>query len=62
MTINETEIRRLEGEISGNKKEIALFESELMSPDSNREGIRKRELELRSKNTKLQRELATLKD
>ena len=62
MTINETEIRRLEAEISSNEKEIALFESQLMSPDSNSEGIQERESELLTKIARLRRELAILKN
>jgi len=62
MVINEAEIRRLEDEIGGNEKEIAQFESELMSPDSNREGIQERESELVTKNVRLRRELAMLKN
>ena len=62
MTIKETEIRRLEAEISSNEKEIALFESQLMSPDSNSEGIQERESELLAKNVRLRRQLAMLKN
>ena len=61
MVINETEIQRLLNEINGNEKEIAQFESELMSPDSNSEGIQKRESELLTKNVRLRRELSILK-
>ena len=62
MVINEAEIQRLEDEIGGNEKEIARFESELMSPDSNSEGIQERESELLTKNVRLRRELAMLKN
>ena len=62
MVTNETEIRRLENEIAGNEKDIAQFESELMSPDSNSEGIQERESELLAKNVRLRRELAMLKN
>lgn len=51
----------IEDEIKKNELEIAQIESELMSPDSNSEGIRERELELREKNILLRRELAALK-
>jgi len=61
MVINEAEIQRLEDEIGGNEKEIARFESELLSPDSNSEGIQERESELLTKNVRLRRELAMLK-
>ncbi len=59
---NEGEIQRLGNEISRNKKEIAQFESELMSPDSNSEGIEERKSELLAKNVRLRRELARLKN
>ena len=62
LAINEAEIQRLEDEIGGNEKKIAQFESELMSPDSNSEGIQERESELIAKNVRLRRELAMLKD
>jgi len=61
MVINEVEIQRLEDEIGRNEKEIAQFESELMSPDSNAEGIQERESELLTKNVRLRKELAMLK-
>ena len=61
MVTNETEIQRLENEIHGNEKEIAQFESELMSPDSNSEGIQERESELLTKNVRLRKELTRLK-
>ena len=51
----------IEDEISRNEKEIAQIESELMSPDSNSEGIREREMELREKNILLRREITALK-
>ena len=62
MVRNEAEIQRLEDAIGGNEKEIAQFESELMSPDSNGEGIQERKSELLAKNVRLRRELATLKN
>ena len=62
MVINEAEIQRLEDEIGDNEKEIAQFESELMSPDSNSEGIQERESELLANNVRLRRELAMLKN
>ena len=62
MVRNEAEIQRLETEIGGTEKEIAQFESELMSPDSNSEGIQERESELLAKNVRLRRELAKLKN
>ena len=62
MVRNEAEIQRLEDEIGGNEKQIAQFESELMSPDSNGEGIQERKSELLAKNVTLRRKLATLKN
>jgi len=62
MVINQSEIQRLEDEIGGNERKIAQFESELMSPDSNSEGIQERESELLAKNVRLRRELAMLKN
>jgi len=62
MVTNEAKIQRLEDEIGGNEKKIAQFESELMSPDSNSEGIQERESELLTKNVRLRRELAMLKN
>lgn len=60
MAANETKIEQCEREISENAREIAQFESELMSPDCNSEGIEEREAQLLAKRAKLQRELIAL--
>ena len=62
MVGNQAEIQRLENEINRNVMEIAKFESELMSPDSNSEGIEERKSELLATNVRLRRELARLKN
>ena len=62
MVGNQAEIQRLENEINRNVMEIAKFESELMSPDSNSEGIEERKSELLAKTVRLRRELARLKN
>lgn len=61
MAPKQSEIERCEREIKENAQEIAQFESELMSPDCNREGIKEREAQLQAKQSKLQRELIALK-
>lgn len=61
MADNQSEIKRCEREIGENAQEIAQFESELMSPDCNLEGIKEREAQLKDKQAKLQRELIVLK-
>lgn len=58
---NQSEIERCERAIMENAQEIAEFESELMSPDCNFEGIKVREVQLKAKQSKLQRELIALK-
>jgi hypothetical protein len=59
---NQAEIQLLENEVSRNEREIAQFESELMSPDSNSEGIEERKSELLAKNVRLRSKLARLKN
>ena len=62
MNMNHAEVRRLEVEINRNDREIARFEGELLSAESNREPIRERALELRARNVRLHRDLAALRD
>jgi septal ring factor EnvC (AmiA/AmiB activator) len=58
---NQIEIAQCEREIRENAEEIAQLESELMSPDCNLEGIKEREVQLKAKQSKLQKELVSLK-
>jgi chromosome segregation ATPase len=61
MAVNQNEIEQCEREIREIAQEIARLESELMSPDCNLEGIKKREAELKAKQSKLQKELVSRK-
>lgn len=61
MAPKQSEIVRCEREIRENAQEIAQFESEMMSPDCNLEGIKEREAQLQAKQSKLQKELIALK-
>ena len=61
MAANPNEIERCEREIRENAQEIAQFESEMMSPDCNLEGIKEREAQLMAKQEKLLDELNQLK-
>ncbi len=58
MTTNQSKIEQCENELRTIAREIAQFESELMSPDCNLEGIKERENQLMAKQEKLQQQLS----
>ena len=61
METNQAEIEQCEGELRDIAQQIAQFESELMSPDCNLEGIREREAQLLERQSKLRQRLIDLK-
>lgn len=61
MTSNQSKIEKCENDLRNLAEEILQFESELMSPDCNLEGIKKRETQLLAKQSRLQQELMELR-
>ena len=61
MTTNQSKIKQYENELRDIAQVIAQFESELMSPDCNLEGIKEREAQVLAKQSKLQQSLRELK-
>ena len=61
MGSNQVKIEQCQRQIRDIAQEIAQFESELMSPDCNIEGIKEREAQLLAKQSKLTQKLIALR-